>query len=98
MATIYATAEDEPKYPLGQFVITAAADEKLAAEDVGAALARHAQGDWGDVSEHDRQENELSLKHGYRLLSVYHAADDTKFWIITERDRSATTVLLPDDY
>ena len=88
----------ESKFPLGQIVITRAADEKLIAEDVGAALARHAQGDWGDLSEYDRQENELALKQGFRLLSVYHAADDTKFWIVTERDRSVTTVLLPDDY
>ena len=59
---------------------------------------RHQAGDWGDVSEHDRQENELSLKQGFRLLSVYRAASGVKFWIITEADRSATTVLLPQDY
>jgi hypothetical protein len=61
-------------------------------------LQRHQAGDWGDVDEHDRQENELSLKNGFRLLSVYHAANGVKFWIITEADRSATTVLLPEDY
>ncbi len=67
-----------------------------AADD--AATIRHAAGDWGDVDEHDRRENEQSLDHGFRLFSVYHAADGTKFWIITEADRSATTVLLPEDY
>ena len=51
-----------------------------------------------DLSEEDRHENELSLKEGFRLLSAYHAANGTKFWIITEADRSATTVLLPEDY
>jgi hypothetical protein len=61
-------------------------------------LERHQAGDWGDVDEHDRQENELSLKSDFRLLSVYHAANGIKFWIITEADRSATTVLLPEDF
>ena len=100
MTTLYCAemANPEPKFELGQVVITKAAEEKLTPDDVALALVRHRRGDWGDMSEADRQENELSLKQGYRLLSVYHAADDTKFWVITERDRSATTVLLPDDY
>jgi hypothetical protein len=50
------------------------------------------------MDEHDRRENELSLQKGFRLLSVYHAANGVKFWIITEANRSATTVLLPEDY
>jgi hypothetical protein len=66
--------------------------------DIARALIRHGKGDWGDVSGADREENELSLKDGYRLLSVYHDRKGVKFWIITEADRSATTVLLPDDY
>lgn len=74
------------------------AKDRLPEADVLAALRRHAAGDWGDVDEHDRQENELSLKEGFRLLSVYHATDGTKFWIITEADRSATTILLSEDY
>lgn len=92
------TLHPEPAFPLGRVVITKGAEQKLDPLDVAVALVRHSRGDWGDVSESDRQENELSLKHGYRLLSVYHAKDETKFWIITEADRSATTVLLPDDY
>ena len=86
------------KFPLGQVVMTRNAAETLPQEDVLKALSRHAEGDWGDVDEQDRGENEISLKDGYRLLSVYHAKDGTKFWIITEADRSATTVLLPEDY
>ena len=86
------------KFPLGQTVITRNALDKLPPEDVTHALARHAAGDWGDVCKEDAKENEFSLEHGYRLLSVYHARDGTKFWIITEADRSATTVLLPEDY
>jgi hypothetical protein len=55
-------------------------------------------GDWGDVNEQDRQENELSLQKGFRLFSVYHSTQGVKFWIITEANRSATTVLLPQEY
>ena len=82
----------------GRMLITASAQRTLAGPDVAAAVVRHLAGDWGDVCDEDREENELSLKEGFRLFSVYHAADGTKFWIITEADRSATTVLLPEDY
>ena len=85
-------------FELGQVVITANAKNVLPPDDVQKALQRHAAGDWGDVDEHDRKENELSLKEGFRLLSVYYTQDRTKFWIITEADRSATTILLPEDY
>jgi hypothetical protein len=87
-------------FPLGQVVMTRNALGTLPSDDVQAALARHAAGDWGDVCEEDRQENELSLKEGFRLFSVYHTTETPprKFWIITEADRSATTVLLPEDY
>lgn len=61
-------------------------------------LARHLHGDWGDLSDEDKAENELSLKKGYRLLSAYQLGPDTRIWIITERDRSATTILLPEEY
>ena len=86
------------KFPLGQTVITRTAMDTLTQEDVMKALARHAAGDWGDVCEEDFRENEQSLDQGFRLFSVYHAKDGTKFYIITEADRSATTVLLPEDY
>lgn len=86
------------KFPLGRTVITRTALATLTTEDVQTALGRHVAGDWGDVDENDRRENELSLGQGFRLLSVYHGQNGTKFWIITEADRSATTVLLPEDY
>jgi hypothetical protein len=86
------------KFPLGQIVITRNALDTIAPETVRQALARYAQGDWGELCDEDRQENELSLQEGYRLLSVYSTSDGTKFWIITEADRSVTTVLLPNDY
>ena len=86
------------KFPLGQTVITRNAQSQLSPEAIPIALARHASGDWGDVCEADRRENELSLEKGFRLMSVYSDRDGTKFWIITEADRSVTTVLLPQDY
>lgn len=90
--------DPEPKFRLGRVVITKAAEGKLTPTDVCYALVRHSRGDWGDVSESDSEENELSLTHGSRLLSVYHGENGTKFWIITEADRRVTTVLLPEDY
>lgn len=86
------------KFPLGRLVATPNALKHIPNPEIMAALQRHLTGDWGDVDEHDREENELSLKEGFRLLSVYHSAKGVKFWIITEADRSATTVLLPEDY
>lgn len=86
-----------PKFPLGQVVMTANASEQLPSVEVAHALCRHASGDWGEVPDADREENELSLQEGYRLMSVYRAGE-TVFWIITEADRSVTTVLMPDDY
>lgn len=86
------------KFPLGQTVSTPGALEALHPEDMLTCLRRHAAGDWGDCGDEDRQENELSLQEGFRLFSVYHDRNGTKFWIITEADRSVTTILLPDDY
>ena len=88
----------ERKFPLGQVVITANARDSLHPGDIPRALSRHAAGDWGELDEHDQRENELSLAQGFRLLSAYRDRCDTKFWIITEADRSATTILLPQDY
>jgi hypothetical protein len=86
------------RFSLGRAVATPGALELLTQEEVTNALARHASGDWGDVCPEDREENELSLREGYRLMSVYHTADRKSFWVITEADRSVTTVLLPDEY
>lgn len=86
------------KFPLGCPVSTPGALETLHPEDIYRCLLRHAQGDWGDCGEEDRQENELALEQGFRLFSVYRDRNGTKFWIITEADRSATTILLPSEY
>ena len=87
-----------PKFPLGQTVITANAKAALPELDVLMALQRHHSGDWGDVDNHDRQMNEQGLHSGGRLVSIYKSVRGQKFYIITEWDRSATTVLLPEDY
>lgn len=85
-------------FPLGRLVITASAAEELHSADVREALRRHACGDWGEVCAEDSAENELALKEGLRLLSVYRDRYQKRFYIITESDRSVTTCLLPEDY
>jgi hypothetical protein len=85
-------------FALGQTVITRAACDVLHPQDVTTCLNRHQAGDWGELCEHDRKENELGVAQGFRLLSVYRDRSNTKFYIITEHDRSVTTVLLPQDY
>jgi len=90
-------ADNRPKFSLGHVVITLNALMTLAAEDVQAALCRNQSGEWGEVCPEDHAENEFSLNRDLRLLSVYRS-NGAKFWIITEADRSATTVLMPEDY
>ena len=83
---------------LGRVVITCGAERIIPPSDVQLALRRHHSGDWGDVSPADWTANEDALKYEDRLISSYIATNGVKFWIITEADREATTVLLPDDY
>ena len=88
------------RFALGQTVITPGAEEALqiAGQTPTEFLRRHMSGDWGELSEDDVRENELSLKQGYRLLSRYETTKGERIWIITEADRSATTILLPIEY
>ena len=88
----------ETLFPLGRTVITRNANDSLHPEDVKLALDRHACGDWGELCDDDRAENERALSQGLRLFSVYRDRGSVKFYIITEHDRSITTVLLPEDY
>ena len=85
---------------LGQIVSTpgALAAFEESGEQPGKFLRRHACGDWGDLSEEDRKENEFSLVNGFRLLSSYTLSSGTRIWVITEADRSSTTLLLPEEY
>jgi hypothetical protein len=91
-------AETEDRFPLGDVMVTRQAFDRLAPEDIQRALQLHARGDWGLVCPEDRQSNEEALAEGLRLFSVYEDKSSTRFWIITEWDRSLTTVLLPGDY
>jgi len=86
------------KFQLGRLLITPGALGKLSGIDTERALARHVSGDWGDVCPEDARTNERALVEDARLLSVYRGDSGTKFWIITEADRSATTILLPSEY
>jgi len=95
------TSESELKavsFPLGRIVMTANAVKSVWLTDAASALLRHARGDWGEIGEASRDENERGLAYGMRLLSVYHDRAGVAFWIITEADRRTTTVLLPADY
>ena len=86
------------RFSLGQVVITPGANAALDRQDVVTALRRHHSGDFGDMCEEDKAYNQEALETGGRIMSAYHDRNDTKFWIITEHDRSATTILLPDEY
>ena len=93
---------NEPKvlFQLGKTVMTIGAKEALKESNQLPItfLARHQSGDWGIVCEDDKRENELSVKEGFRILSAYKTARDVKIWIITEADRSSTTILHPSEY
>ncbi len=85
-------------FPLGATYATRRASEELSPAEIQVGLARHASGDWGDVCDEDRQANKEALTTGGRLFSVYYGSKRRRFWIITEADRSSTTVLLPEEY
>jgi len=86
------------RFELGRLVITAQAHAALDPKAVVEAVQRHRTGDWGDVDESDRNSNDEALKAGGFLLSVYRDTNAITFWIVTEADRSSTTILLPSDY
>jgi hypothetical protein len=97
---LYRALDQPGKFVLGQVVMTPGAGEALlAAQHVSPELLlRHKHGDWGERCPEDRRENERSLRAGSRLLSSYRTRTDEKLWIITEWDRSVTTLLLPEEY
>ncbi len=94
------TLSEKPLFPLGQTVMTIGAREALEESNQLPMefLAKHQSGDWGIVGKEDAQENELSVKEGFRILSAYKTTLGIKIWIITEADRSSTTILLPSEY
>ena len=93
-----ASAEKGIRVPLDRTLATPGVLEVTTWAERNIAFIRHARGDWGDVSKEDWQANDRALQTGERLLSVYHTRSGIKFWLITEADRSATTILLPQEY
>jgi len=89
-----------PRFALGHIVATPGALRALeiSGESPLEYLRRHVLGDWGELDEDDRRENELSLHEGFRLLSSYRLRSGEKLWIIAEADRSVTALLLPEEY
>jgi hypothetical protein len=86
-----------PKFPQGRVAITANAARRIPWPALKDGLRRHATGDWGDLDPQDARYNDDALIRGGRLLSAY-GQDGRRFWIITEADRTVTTILLPEDY
>ncbi|MGH7782276.1 MAG: hypothetical protein ACREO5_00305, partial [Candidatus Binatia bacterium] len=90
----------KPLFSLGNLVATPAALAALerTGEDARSFIRRHITGDWGDLSQTDKQENDCAIDIPLRILSAYTLKDQTKIWVITEADRSSSTILLPEDY
>lgn len=93
-------ARIERKFPLGQIVATPGAIDVMnqSGETPDEFLFRHSTGDWGDIPQEDAELNDAAVTDCGRILSAYSTKDDVKLWIITEADRSATTILLPEEY
>ena len=90
----------KPLFQQGQIVGTPGALQAFIAAEKSPTelLARHQTGDWGDLCDEDKQENELSVENGFRIFSAYELKTGVKVWVITEWDRSVTTILLPEEY
>jgi hypothetical protein len=88
------------KFHLGQMVMTPGAERAMheARQVPPEFLLRHKNADWGELPPEDVRENEWSLEHGARLFSAYRTRNEEKVWVITEGDRSVTTLLLPEEY
>ena len=86
------------RFNVGELVITRGAWDELPQDEAWESLVRHMNGDWGELCEFDREQNDLAVDNGGRLMSRYTTRSGTVFWIITEHDRSVTTILLPMEY
>jgi hypothetical protein len=92
--------EKSTLFPLGQIFLTIGAREALeeSGQNAFEFLELHQQGNWGIVCKEDAKENDFSVKNGFRILSAYRTKNDVKIWLITEADRSSSTILLPEQY
>jgi hypothetical protein len=89
---------DPAKFPLGQLCMTPTINDMVPYEEMIAAINRHLTGDWGELNKANKVANDRALREGTRLVSAYSTKSGIRFWIITEADRSATTILLPEEY
>lgn len=87
-----------PLFPFGQVVATPNALEVVTPDEIRVAFQRHLNGDWGELDDEDKTANDEAILVGSRIFSSYETNSQVKFWIITEADRSSTTILLPQDY
>jgi len=85
-------------FELGQVVATPGVLQMVSQGEIQGMLYRHCHGDWGMVCSEDAEENWLALEHGFEIMSVYVSSNGIRVWVITEADRSCTTVLLPEEY
>ncbi len=92
------TRQTRSLFSLGRILTTAGVEESIDRSEIIKAIGRHARGDWGELGADDIKQNEIALKLGDRLFSVFSDERSTRFYVITEADRSVTTVLLPDEY
>lgn len=90
--------EKAKQFPTGHLLCTPGVLESVDIKEIIAAYCLHRQGHWGDVCPEDWRSNDRAIRNGGRIFSAYHSTHGQKFWIITEADRSATTILLPEDY
>jgi hypothetical protein len=94
------TTQTAALFPLGRTFATPGAIDALSESGQlpDEFLCRHQTGDWGEVCDEDKRENEFSIANGFRILSAYRTSAGVKLWVITEADRSVTTLLLPSEY
>lgn len=91
------TKRVKPKFAVGELMASQGAIERIVEDDYLNCFDRHMTGDWGDLDEHDWKANDDAVEFGSRIISAYNDRHGVRFWIITEADRSATTILLPEE-
>lgn len=89
---------DAPRFNLGRLLYSPGVHETIPREEHGIALGRHIAGDWGDLDDEDKKKNDRALEEGGRLFSAYTSASGTRFYCITQADRSSTILMLPEEY
>jgi hypothetical protein len=92
--------DPRPRFALGGMRITPFATDALqkSGDNVALLIRRHMSGDWGDLDDYDKTQNDEGVERGLRILSSYTLSSGDRLWVITEGDRSATTVMTPDEY